>query len=231
MSTRHTYLRALGELVSGDELPLGEAETIVAIAMAIKEHSRHRPQQIVEDVTGDGGFDYAVSDLASFSDGFSSIKQVEYPVDDDDETAEILQDDAWEIYEKPAGKVIRFLEDEPAETESFRVTYTAVHTCTDSACTVDEFDDEAVQTLAAGFFCEMLSTYFAQMGDSTISADSVDHTSKSREYAARAKAWRGLYFQHLGIREGQIGAASVTKDYDLMGSWQRDKLTHPRKYR
>ena len=230
MSTRQDYITALGNLVGG-ELPLDEAEKIVAISQAIKEHSRHRPQVIVEDEDGDGGFDYAISLLASWADGFSVIKQVEYPVDDTDETPDILQDDAWMLYEKPAGKVLRFKENKPTSSEDFRVTYTALHTCTDSACTVEGFDEEAVQALAAAFFCDMLGTYYAQSQDSTIAADSVDHTSKSRDYAARAKTYRKAYFDHLGIKEGQAPAASVTRDQDLKGSWGRDKLTHPRKHR
>jgi hypothetical protein len=230
MTTRQDYVTAIDILVSGDHA-LDVAEKILAISQAIKEHSRHRPQIIVEDETGDGGFDYAVTDLASWSDGFSVIKTVEYPVDDDDETPDLLQDDEWMLYEKPAGKYLRFKEDKPTADEDFRVTYTALHTCTDAASTVEDFDDEAVQALAAAFFCDMLATYYAQNQDSTISADSSDHTSKSRDYAVRAKNYRKVYFDHLGTKEGQTQAASVTRDQDLKGSWAGDKLTHKGKYR
>jgi len=230
MSTRQDYLTAIGNLVQG-EFPLGETEKILAINMAMKAHSKHRPLVVVEDESGAAAFDYAITLLASWSEGFSVIKQVEYPVDDDDETPDILQDDEWMIYEKPAGKYLRFLENEPAATETFRVTYTALHTCTDTTCTVKTFDEEAVQALAAAFFCDMLATYFAQTQDSTIQADVVDHRSKAREYDARAKAYRKMYFNHLGIEEGKTPPASVTKDLDLKGSWAGDKLTHPKKYR
>lgn len=230
MSTRQDYISAIGSLAGG-EIPLGETEKVLAIDIAVKEHSRHSPHIVVEDFDGDGGFDYAISAFASWSDGFSSIKKVEYPVDDDDETPDILQDDAWIIYEKPAGKFLRFLEDKPTATEDFRVTYTALHTCTDAACTVKTFDEEAVKALAASYFCDMLSTYYAQSQMSTIAADSVDHTNKSRDYAARAKAYRKLYFDHLGIAEGKTPAASVTRDQDLRGSWASDRMTHPKKYR
>jgi len=230
MSTRQDYVTAIDYLVSGDHA-LDVGEKILAISQAVKEHSKRRPQIIVEDETGDGGFDYAVTDLASWVAGFSVIKTVEYPVDDDDETPDILQDDEWRMYQTPSGVFLRFKEDTPEATESFRVTYTALHTCTDTACTVETFDDEAVQTLAAAFFCDMLATFYAQNQDSTIAADSVDHTSKSRDYAARAKAYRKIYFDHLGIKEGQAPAASVTRDQDLKGSWGSDKLTHKGKYR
>jgi len=230
MSTRQDYLTAVDNLVPGD-LPLTEADKIYAIGKGMKDHSRHRPQEIVEDVDGDGGFDYAVSDLASFSDGFSVIKRVEYPVDDTDETPDILQDDEWMLYEKPTGKVLRFLEDTPAATEDIRVTYTALHTCTDSACTVKDYDEEAVQALCAAIFCEMLATWFAQAGDSTIDADVMDHKSRSKEYAARATTYKKMYFDHLGIKEGKTPAASVTRDQDKKASWASDKITHKKRYR
>ena len=230
MSTRQDYIIAVGQLVQG-EVPLNEADKILAINMAIKEHSRHRPREVVEDIAGNGGFDYPTSSLECWTDGFSIIKQVEYPVNDDEKIPDILQDDEWMLYEKPAGNFLRFLEDEPAADENFRVTYTSLHICTDSGCTVAAFDEEAVQALVAAFFCDMLATYYAQSQDSTISADSVEHRSKSREYAARAKSYRKIYFDHLGIKDGQTPAASVTRDQDKNASWASDRLTHKKKYR
>jgi len=230
MSTRQDYLTALGLLVSGT-LPLGEAEKIAAINIAVYEHSKHRPRIVIEDESGAAAFDYAVTALAAWVDGFSVIKSIEYPVDDTDEEADVLQDDQWTLYKKPAGDFIRFLEDKPAATESFRVTYTAPHSCTDSACTVKAADEFAVQMLAAAHFCDMLATFYAQTQDSNIQADSVDHKSKGSEYASRAKTWRKKYFDHLGIAEGKTPAASVTLDGDLKGSWAGEKITHPKKYR
>lgn len=230
MSTRQDYITAVGQLVQG-ALPLGQTEKIMAINVAMKKHSKHRPLIVVEEVSGDDGFDYAVADLSSWAADFSVVRRVEYPVDDDDPDADILDDADWEIFEKAAGKFLRFLADTPRSTEQFRVTYTALHTCTDSACTVSDFDEESVQALAAAMFCEMLATYYAQSQDSTIEADSVDHTSRARDYGARAAAFRRLYNDHMGIKEGQVPAASVSADQDLDGSWAGDKLTHPRRYR
>jgi hypothetical protein len=221
---------AIGSMVGG-ELPLGDAEKVAAVLAAVKKHSDHRPRIIVEDEIGNAGFDYALTLLANWSEGFSIIRQVEYPVDDTEAEAEILQDDLWTIYQKPAGKYLRFLEDEPAATESIRITYTSPHTCSDSSCTIAVHDDDFVQMLAAAYFCDMLATYYAQSQDSTIQADSVDHKSKASEYGARARVYRKLYYDHLGIKEGQAVAASVTRDQDLPGTWGGDKLTHPGKYR
>jgi len=172
-----------------------------------------------------------LSGLDYWSDGFSVIRQVEYPVDDDDETPDILQDDEWMIYEKPAGKYLRFLEDEPAATEDIRVTYTALHTCTDEDCTVEDADDEAVEALAASKYCEMLATAYAQNQESTLQADTVDHKSKAGEYSTRARVYRKMYLNHIGVEDGKTPAASVTKDQDLAGSWGSDRITHPAKKR
>lgn len=230
MTTRQDYITAIGDLVQGD-YPPGESAKILAIGQAVKTYSKHSPRIVVEDEAGAGGFDYALSLLAAWSDGFSVVKKIEYPVDDTDETPEILPDDDWTIYEKPAGKCLRFLADKPLATEDFRVTYTALHTCTDVACTVKPIDEEAVQSLAAAYYCDMLSTYFAQNQGSTIRADVVDHTSKSRDFAARARAYRKLYFDHLGLEEGKSPAASVTRDQDTAGSFGSDRLTHGKRWR
>jgi hypothetical protein len=227
---RQDYIEAVRKLVPG-ELPLGEPDIILAISQGLKTYSRHKPRRVVEDVAGDGGFDYPVSGLGYWSDEFSVVKQIEYPVDDTDQTADLLLDEQWHIYEKPAGKTIRFLDEKPASDESFRVTYTGLHTCTDGACTIPSIDEEAVQALCASNFADMLSTYFAQTGDSTIEADVVDHKSKSEQYSSRAKALRKFYYDHIGIKEGVPRAACVTHDQDKAPSWGADRLTHKRKER
>ena len=231
MSTRQDYITALGSLVQGD-YPPGEAAKILAIGQAVKEYSKHRPLLVVEDEAGTGVFDYAVSLLAGWSDGFSVIRSVEYPVDDDSAGANILDVDYWSIYQKPTGEVLRFLYDTPAATETLRILYTALHTCTDVACTVKTADEEMVQVLAASFYCEILAAYFSQNQDSSIQADVVDHTSKSRDFAARAKAFRSLYLKHMGIDENDTTpAASSVRDMDLKYPGGGERLTHPRRDR
>ena len=205
MTTLAGYITAVGYLAPGTYPWTGAtltAQQTLAVNMALRMHSKHRPRVIVEDVDGDGGFDYALSDLDAWTDGFSVMRQVEYPVDDTDDDAEILDDDDWAIYETPDGTFLRFLEDTPEADEDFRVTYTGIHDFSGdlSACTVKAFDEEAVQALAASHFLRMLSVYYAQNQDSTISADSVGHASMSAEYAARAKMLAQVYYDHLGIK-------------------------------
>jgi hypothetical protein len=229
-AVRQDYITAISNLVSGD-LPLGETEKIFAINMAIKTYSLTRPRFVVEDEDGANGIDYLLTLLADWVDGFSVIKVVEYPLDDDEAAVNVLQDDAWQIYQKPTGKCLRFLEDKPSAAEDFRVAYTSLHICTDDACTIPLIDEGAVQMLAAATFCDMLAAYYAQTSDSTIMADSVDHKSKASEYASRARTYRQQYLNHLGIKEGSVAPASVTRDQDTKPSWRSDNLTHPRKFR
>jgi len=230
MTTREDYISAVEMLVPGDH-PIGEAEITKAVQKALNTHSRHKPRIVTEDETGDGGFDYPVTDLDGWAEAFSVIKKVEYPVDDTDENADILEESEWQLYGTPAGEYLRFLAGTPETTESFRVTYTARHTCTDSACTVADADEEAVQALAASFFCRMLAVHYAQDQDATIPADSVDHGAKTEKYEKKAKDYRGEYNDHMNIKPGKTPAASVTVDQDTIPSWRTDGLTHRRKYR
>lgn len=231
MITRQDYILSIGHLVSGDNFPIGEAEMFLAILLSLAEHSNTRPLIIVQDVTGDDGFDYPVTTFTSWSEGFSIISQVEYEVDDDSSSANILLPVDWIIYNKPDGKYLRFLTSTPSTSEEFRVTYSARHTCTDSACTVKDADDYVCRVLAAAYFCEMLATAYAPSSDSMIEADSVDHKSKSKDYAMRSKVYRSIYFKHFGLKDGSVPAASVTQDWDKLPSWQSDRITHPNRYR
>jgi len=230
MSTRADYLAAIDKLVQG-EIPLDNDDKYLAIGQAVKKYSRDKPREVIEDEAGSGAFDYAVSGLDEWSDDFSSIRQVEYPVDDDDRTANILDDDGWMIYEKPAGKVLRFTEDTPVTGESIRITYTALHTCSDSACTIPGIDEEAVQLLAAAYFLDMLAVYHAQDGDASINADAVAHDSRAAEYASRAARYRKQYNDHVGVKDGKPKPACHIQDQDVTYPGGQDRLTHSGRYR
>lgn len=232
------YLEAIKQIVLGNQVeegiaPLGKVERTLSFKLALKFHSKYKPQVIVEKIDGTDVFDYKLStSLTNWKDDFSVVRQVEYPVDDDDQSADILDEHSWEVYQKPDGHYLRFLENTPDASEDIRVTYTTFHTCTMTGdCTVKQFNEEAVQILGASFFCEMLGTYHAQAGDSTIDADSVNHKSKSSEYTARAKTLRELYFKFFNIVEGKTRAASLHMEWDKNASWGSQHLTHNPKYR
>lgn len=230
MNTRQDYIVAISGLVAG-ELPLSEPDKIAALSSAVKRYSGDNPREIPEDITGDGGFDYPVAQLAHWADKFSKIIRVEYPVDDTSPVPPIVSDTEWRLWNLPSGQQLRFLHAKPAATETIRIIYTALHTCDDDTCTIPSVDAEAVARLAAAEFCDMVATYYANTADSVIQADSVAHASRAQEYAARARAYRASYSAHMGMRGSTPAAASVTRDQDATPSWRSDHLTHPRRWR
>lgn len=234
MPTLSDYTTALASLVPGDQPVSSAILTSMqqkAVAKAMDAHSKHRPRLVVADVSGSGAFDYALASLTYWQDDFSRVVSVEYPVDDASPDAQVLDPEAWQIYEKPGGKYLRFLEDKPVPGEKFRITYAARHTCTVSACTVSTGDIEATQSLAAHFLCRMFSAAHALDQDPTISADVVNHSGRRREYESLAKAYLSEYHVHMGIEPGKPKAACGIQDMDVVYPFGLDRLTHPRRQR
>jgi len=231
MSGLEDYTGAIDELVPGTH-PTGEAEQLNAILAALEVHSKYRPRRIVEDIPGNGGFDYPLADLALWENDFSVVAGIEYPVDDSNPTVNRLGEDDWTIYSKPAGDVLRFLGIKPGAAETIRITYTGRHSIDDDACTIAAADEKPVQKLAASLYCRILAAAYAQDQDSTIQADSVDHSSKRREYEAQAMKYRREYDEHMGFsKSGGPKPACVTQDWDTGYPHGRDWLTHPRRWR
>lgn len=369
------YKSKVAEIVQDDAAKLTATELANFLQEAIKVYSKHRPRVIIKDITGDGGYDYAIAtNLTSWVKGFSIVRSLEYPADERipiylDEGA----DEDFFVYEKEGGQYLRFMESSPSATEKIRVAYTALHILNDllvedcedtwneyaaaavtaaldavnfkvgsgsakftmtadagveilatelmsilslvqhthigmwikssvvlnagdlqllldntAACaspletlnipavaantwtwvemalanpatdlflvsigikqavdkgafvlniddvrafqnTIPESDQDALCNLAASLCSGALASAYAQTSDSTITADSVDHMSKSREYAARAKVQKQTYMDLLGIKEGEVLPASVIKSFDIGYPDGTDRLTHPRK--
>lgn len=173
-----------------------------AITAALERYSVHRPREVVVDVTGTGGHDVTLP--ASWVDEFSTLRSVEYPVDE--VPAEFLTVDEWTVYNSPAGKVLRLVGDTPAETDSLRLTITVPR----AEAQIKTGDTDAVASLAASFCLDTLANLFASANDPTIMADVVNYRTKSVEYASRAKALRRLYRDHVGIDEDGGAPASMT---------------------
>lgn len=234
MSNVNDYIAALAELVPGTH-PVDDAATYSklskAVSKAMEAHSKYKPRQVVEDISGDGGFDYALVDLAAWVDDFSTVNQVEYPLDDTSEDEDILDPADWKIYQKPAGYFLRFLSNKPSATETIRITYTGRHTCAMAGCTVAAGDEEAVQSLGASFYCKMLASVYAQDGDSTIDADTVNQAPRHKAFLDLAAKFRAEYNDHLGIKPGKPKPGCSIVDQDVNYPGGMDRLTHPGRYR
>lgn len=228
MSTIIDYIVKMDALLQDNGSALQQPEKDIAIQMAVKVYSRLRPQEKVADIAGDGGFDYALP--ADWVDGFSIPKKVEYPAGEQEPKYISMEDIS--LYRSAAALKLRFLKFSPATGKTIRLTYSALHIVTAGSATIPVSDEDAVGALAAAHACEALSNYYAQTTEPTLTADVVDHRTKSQEFAGRAKRLRALFLSALGIKEeNEVAPASGTRDWYIDSSWGENRLLHPRERR
>lgn len=171
---------------------LSQADRHLHILSAVREYQKARPRKLVKVLTGNDAYDYAVSLLPSFVDGFSAIKDVRgaivsgYPPPS-------LDRDEWVLERTEAGAVLRLVNALFPSSQTFEVHYTAPHTVTDATCTVWVSDDEAVMDLAAAYCCSALAAYYGQETDGSIGADTVDRAGKPEQYRSMETAFRKGY--------------------------------------
>lgn len=222
------YQGEVDALVQDKAGDLIAADRNKAIDHAVEQFSRARPRNVVADVTGNATNDYTPP--TGWVEQFSVIRSIEFPKDN--VPATLLEDGDFEIYRTTAAEKIRLLKDKPATTETFRVTFTGLHSVTATVGTIGDGDFRAVCHLAAAIGCRILANRYAQMTEPTLGADSVDHKSKAFEYETRAKALHKVYREHIGAEQDMPApAASYTQDWDRDFGWGEDRLTHPRKWR
>jgi hypothetical protein len=220
----------VSDTVRDDAGKLGESQRDGFIQEAVKIYSKHRPREVVKDITGAGAYDCSIgTNLVSWIDDFSIIKSIEYPADQRD--PQYVDEDDFLIYRKETDLFIRFLADTPQATQKIRVTYTALHVLSGALNTIPLGDQDALCNLAASLCSQALASYYAQTSDPTIGADSVNYRTKSQEYNSRAKEQKKLYMDHLGLKDGDVAPASLRKAVDVTYPGGADRLTHPRKSR
>lgn len=212
---------------------LGSDEKQEAIGEALAEYSKDKPQTAADDITGDAGFDYLLSDLASYEDGFSWITNIEYPYDSSAAIPNNIEDDRWAIYNSGSAKYLRFLDVKPATSETFRAHYTIPYVFDDSDNVVIPLADfRALCNLATAYALRAVAAKFVHTGDPSFSADVVNYRSKSREAMDLAKVFAKAYRDHMGLKDdAPARGASVTVDQDMEYSFGGDFLTHPARWR
>ena len=210
----------------------------VQIQAAVETYSRDVPRLVASDVTGDAGHYYPLTGeskvLASWVDDFSQIVAIEYPaaVVASDELPQYLEPEDWrDDYEASSVVYLLLPNHAPAATEKLRVTYTAPHVFTSAATTTPTQHFYAICYLAAAYCCRAIAASYSNTSDSTISADSVAHTSKAGEFSRRAAEFAKLYREALGLDGGKSKTerpAAAFVDWDTSPSWPagRDYVYH-----
>jgi hypothetical protein len=211
------------------KLPPGDRDALLQQAI-LQRYSKDRPRELATDMPGLGtsfvAMPSGVSD--SFEDGFSIIEMIEYP------TGQIppsyVPQEDWKIYRAPTptGLQVMLLAAQPLASESVRFTWTARHKPDGS--TVPDTDFEAVCDYAAGLCFAALAAVYAQTGDATIMADSVNYRTKSQEYAGLAKSAAKRYYDHVGVTADDKGttdgpAIATGSIHEVLGMGL-DRLTH-----
>jgi hypothetical protein len=237
MSDLTTFNALVDTRIKDSEGVLTSAEIDAAVAEAVTTYSKHRPHELLADLAGDGDYDYAVP--ADWVLDCSAVRRVEYPAGE--RVPVYLEDDQYTLYKPDAqATVLRFLDVTPQAGQTARVTYTAPHVVDADSSTIPANDEECVGNLAASVACEWIASHYSQQGDPTLSADTTDHRSKASDYAARAKRFRALAYEHLGIStskdgtgQASVATASATREWDsdFAGMTGIDRLTHPRRWR
>lgn len=261
------FATQLLNLVPEIDNELGLITRYQLIKQAVSEYSQDKPDVVSTDVSGDGGKYYALlSSLTSYDDGFSRIRSIEYPADDisDDDLPEYLEKIDWdEDFYADGIRYLFFPNHEPAATEEFRATYTALYSwsaattttsvsqsshgfslndfvyqnsagtwvsagtgstanllATHQATTITDTDNFVATVLgvsipesdffavcykAACLACYAIAEYFARSSDSTITADSVNHTPRSSLFASRGSEFCAKYNALIGIKTDAQG--------------------------
>ena len=220
---------------NGSDEDLGAVSLRDCIKEAVRSgYSKDRPKKTVVDVTGTGAFDYAITGLTGYVEDFSTILQVEYPVDDTSQEQDLLEEDEWELYRKPAGLFLRFKETTPSTSQSFRATFTAPWEFTTSnsseSLAIPSPDIDAIANLSASFAFGRMASKFVRASDPTISADMVDRRTKSDHYRSLAKDYAKMYRDHIGKPSESVAAGGFV-DWDPRLQTGVDRLTHPKRNR
>lgn len=210
---------------------LDQSDMQAHIKSALWQYNRDKPNYRTDDVTGDGGFDYAVGSLTDWSVGFSQLIDVEYPYSSTSAIPNMLKRDRWVLWTSGDTEYLRFLYATPSATETIRVHYTVPRTFdVSNDVVIFDVDFYALCDLCASHCLDDIASRYVATGDSTIGADSVDHRSKMREALELAKKYKTRYDDHMGKANG-VAPAMVTVDLNDEMQNHVDYLTHPSRWR
>src|SRR5258708_1827326 len=212
------------------KLPAASRDALLTQAI-LQRYSVDRPREVVDDLLGNGTNllplpgGNADGDSDVWEEGYSFIRSIEFPAAQ--LPPSLMLDEDWQMYRTPAGMKIMLITTAPAVTDTVRITWTARHL--PGGSTVPDPDFEAVCDYAAGLCYEALAGIYAQTGDATIAADSVNYRTKSQEYLGLAKAAKKRYFDHVGVDDSkgvEVGPAIATGSMhqNLIGGF--DRMTH-----
>jgi len=195
------YQTIVDDLVRDDAGKITPLGRDCAIATAVTRYSDDKPGSVVEDIaaTGDDIFPMPTAWEAEFS----RITSIEYPIGNTNPDYVTH----WSIYSAPGGDELRIAGLESGTT--VRVAHTVSRVVDETTDTIQIRHRQIVAAYAAALLCEQLAAVYSGDSDSTIQADSVDHSDKARRFRELARGYMKRYFDGLGIDPKKNNAAGA----------------------
>lgn len=183
-----------------------------AISLAVARYSADAPRELLEDLLW-AASGYLGPMPAGWLDGAYLVK-AEHPIGDQPPSFIELS-----IYRSPDGLALAAPEALGAGAE-VRVSYSAPHILTttpEPIDTIPAIHREAVGSYAAHLLCKQLAAHYSADRETSINADGSNTESRARNYAARARDYRGAYYAGIGKVDPQAPGEQQAQQSLAMG--------------
>jgi hypothetical protein len=206
------YQTIVTDLVRDDAGKITAGQRDRAIAQALARLSAERPRQVAEDIADASGA--LVATPPGWVVGESSLVSVETPIG---EVPPVLVVGVTVLAQPDGTERLAFSSPLAAGT-AIRVRYSLLHLIDSQRDTVPAPLQWGVAALAASMLCGQLAALYANQGDSTIAADSVDQKSRSELYAARERELERKSFASWGLALPSATGSSNAAAGDAAGA-------------
>lgn len=216
-----SYIRSTIHDSASDAYQISSDAVIQAyIRNAVKEFSKLWPRRSSADMPAvSQQYDYALSNLTNWVNGFSWIKSVEYP--QGDQSPAYYKADRYMIYNQTH---LRFLDGTPNDTSTIRVVYYSPHVVSSAASSVPEYFEYSVANYAAALALESLAAKYAKAQNADIQADVVSYGTKSDLFRRLATELKESALAEWGA--GDTEAAASTPVWNFYDSDYGDYTEH-----
>ena len=224
MATLTTLRDEVKRRVKDTALKFSDADKEAFVLEAVKQYSRDKPRLRDAELTGDGSAQQFVIPTG-WTDGFSVVQQVEYPIDNYPPLFLDLQDNVIIMQKAGVPKVI-LSKLVLGSGEKARIFYFTPHTVDGSSSTLPVPDEEAVVNLACSFLCRGLSAYYAEETETTLTIDVASRKSQADSFNMQSDRFSRLYKEQIEGGDIQTGDI-IHHDIDMRAQGGFPLLFHP----
>ena len=191
-TTLSDILKRANELLKNTNTSvLSTADRRDLIVRAVREYSVRRPYFGVYAQTAGSNNWYSLP--SDFEDGFSSLKAIEYPIQNS--PPDYIDDKYYFIDEMADGRMLRFTSNAPSIGEVFWIKYTKRHTFDSSdTSSVPLSDEMGIAYLSCSIFCAAIAGYYAGRAEANLTnIEMPGMESRKDEWSSQADYWWKRY--------------------------------------